>query len=215
MSPVLANVYLHYVLDEWFLENYASPNSIIVRYADDAVFFFQSKDKAAGFVQDLEVRVKQYGLALNEEKTNVIGFDKRDGTSFDFLGFTFYWDKKRQHVGQSLKVKTQQKTLHRKIQEFYNWIKTERSRLKLKKIWRLAEAKLVGHYNYYGFADNSAKLNHFYQEAIESMFKWLNRRSQKRSYSWEQFQRRLEYNPLPSPPPMNQLIHLKRRWAYA
>lgn len=214
MSPVLANLFLHEMLDEWFLKNHATSSNVIVRYADDAVFLFGSSQKATRFVEDLENRVKQFGLELNKEKTSIVHFEKNDKTSFDFLGFTFYWSKKRRQAGASLAVKTQQKTLHKKIQEFYLWIKSVRSQLKLQEIWQLATLKLIGHYNYYGFADNLAKLNHFYHEAIRSLFKWLNRRSQKSSYNWEQFKRRLASNPLPAPPPMTQLIHFRRRLVY-
>lgn len=214
MSPVLANIFLHDVLDQWFMRNYASSNDIIVRYADDAVFFFKSKERAICFLRDLENQIRGYGLELNEEKTRIIDFGRGNGSAFDFLGFTFYWARKRRGK-ESLKVKTQQKALHRKIQEFYHWIKSVRSKLKLSEIWSLAKSKLIGHYTYYGFADNRHKLNHFYYEALGSMFKWLNRRSQIRSYSWEQFEKRLKSNPLPSPPPMAQLIHLEWRWAYA
>lgn len=215
MSPVLANLFLHEMLDEWFLKHHASGSNVIVRYADDVVFLFGSSSKAHRFWEDLENRIKQFGLELNKEKSNIICFGKYDKTSFDFLGFTFYWSKKRRHVEASLRVKIQQKTLHKKIQEFYLWIKSVRSRLKLKEIWQLAILKLIGHYHYYGFADNLAKLNQFYHEAIRSLFKWLNRRSQKSSYNWEQFKRRLASNPLPTPPPMIKLIHLRRRLIYA
>jgi RNA-directed DNA polymerase len=214
MSPVLANIFLHEVLDQWFMTNYASSSNVIVRYADDAVFLFRSKDMTDRFVKDLEDRTAHFGLKLNEEKTGVIHFGRNENTSFDFLGFTIYWGQIPKRGARPLKVKTQQKKLHKKIQEFYDWIKEVRSRLKLEEIWELARAKLVGHYNYYGFSDNVAKLNHFYHEAIRSLFRWLNRRSQKCSYDWEQFKRRLEFHPLPAPPPMNKLIHLGRKWSY-
>lgn len=214
MSPILANVYLHYVLDTWFLDNYAKYSNIIVRYADDAVFFFKSSDTASHFLADLTERVTQFGLTLNSDKTKLINFGKNEANSFDFLGFTFYWGKKKAHTKRPLRIRTQQKTLHKKIQEFYAWIKSVRSSIKLVKIWKLAKAKLVGHYNYYGYDDNLAKLNHFYQEAIKSLFKWLNRRSQMRSFTQKQFERKLAFNPLPTPPSRDKLIHLRWRWAY-
>ena len=214
MSPVLANIFLDEVLDKWFMENYASNANIIVRYADDAVFFFESEDIAKKLVEQAGKRIEQYGLKLNEEKTNVINFEKDKQNTFDFLGFTVYWDKKRRGGKQALKVKTQQKALHKKIQEFDHWIKSIRSRIKLKEIWKLAKAKLVGHYNYFGYADNLPKLNHFYAEVVGSMFKWLNRRSQKRSYNWEQFKNKLEINLLGKPPSMTKLKHLRQEWAY-
>lgn len=118
-----------------------------------------------------EIQKKLTVCYLNKERTRIIRFGKNDTTSFDFLGFTFYWSKKRRHAPALLKIKTRQKTLPRKIQEFHLWIKSVRSKLKLTEIWQLAILKLIGHYNDYGFADNLAKLSHFYQEAIRSMFK--------------------------------------------
>lgn len=209
MSPILANIYLHYVLDVWFLNNYASYNNIIVRYADDAVFFFNSEETAKSFVQALKLRVQLYGLTLNMDKTTSIEFGKNDEKSFSFLGFTFYWGKKTKGVRRKLKIKTNQKTLHKKIQEFYLWIKLIRSKLKTGKIWELARAKIRGHYNYYGYAMNLPKINQFYFEAIRSMFKWLNRRSQKKSFTWKKFLRKLKFNPLTAPPPMSKLKHIE------
>ena len=206
MSPVLANIYLHEMLDSWFLENYASYNSIIVRYADDALFFFRSKEKADQFVQDLFKRVNEYRLELNREKTRTIDFRKDQNNSFDFLGFTFYWVSKNNR--RLLSLKTSKKTLHKKMREFYNWAKMIRSRVKVKEIWKTAAVKLAGHYNYYGFWMNYTKLNHFYWEAIKSLFKWLNRRSQKKSFGWIEFCRKLEYNNVPRPPKMGQLKQL-------
>lgn len=213
MSPVLANIFLDEVLDKWFKAQWASKANVIVRYADDAVFFFESEDTAKKFVLELGKRIELYDLKLNEEKTNIITFDRKNQNTFDFLGFTFYWDKLR-HGKQALKVKTQQKTLHKKIQEFDLWIKTTRSRMKLKVIWKLAKAKLAGHYNYFGYAENLPKLNHFYAEVVRSMYKWLNRRSQKRSYNWETFKQKLSMTPLGEPPPMEQLRRLRLGWAY-
>jgi RNA-directed DNA polymerase len=214
MSPILANIYLHYVLDTWFLHHYASYSNIIVRYADDAVFLFKSEQTALLFLQDLRNRVSQFGLSLNDGKTHIIGFGKNENTAVHFLGFTFYWGKKRPHLKRPLLIKTNKKTLLTKIQNFYLWIKSVRSSLKLPIIWKLAAAKLSGHFNYFGFADNVQKLYYFYSEAIKSLFFWLNRRSQKRSYSWSQFKDRLKFDPLPAPPPVAKLKHLRRSWAH-
>ncbi len=90
--------------------------------------------------------------------------------------------------------------LIKSIQEFYLWAKQIRNQIKLSEIWKLAKAKILGHYNYFGYWMNRSKLNHFYQEAIRALYKWLNRRSQKRSYNWEGFKERLKYLPLPLPP---------------
>lgn len=194
MSPVLANIYLHEVLDQWFLENWASYGRTIVRYADDAVFFFTKKDDADSFLEQLHERTQKYGLTLHPGKTKGLKMNKASKESFDFLGFTFYWGK--QGKRRMLKVKTQKEKLHKCMREFYSWIKTIKNRLKLAVIWRLARTKIEGHLNYYGYAINNLKCNHFCQEAIQALFKWLNRRSQKRSYTWEGFRDRLKYMPL-------------------
>ncbi len=208
MSPVLANIYLHEVLDSWFMRNYASYSDIIVRYADDAVFFFKSEEKARRFVEELFIRVGTYGLKMNENKTKMISFRKNEHTSFDFLGFTFYWRTKPGTGRRVLKLKTRKETLIKKIQEFYHWIKEERNRRRTRELWEVARAKLTGHYNYFGYWMNAPKLNHFYWEAVKSLFKWMNRRSQKISFTWEVFQRKLVYNKIPAPPHVSQLKQL-------
>lgn len=197
MSPVLANIYLNEVLDQWFLANYASTHRVIVRYADDAVFFFAEQADAATFLNDLEKRVGEYGLILNKDKTHTLTLAKTEHHHFSFLGFTFYWGKQASKV--ILKVKTQKEKLVKAFQEFDHWIKKVRNSMKLEEIWDLAKAKIRGHNNYYGYWMNSLKLNHFHQEAKKSLFKWLNRRSQKRSYMWEGFEERLKHLPLMPP----------------
>lgn len=194
MSPILANVYLHEVIDTWFIERYASYNNVIVRYADDAVFFFKKEETAISFINDLKERVKQYGLSLNEDKTHSLTMAKDLHTHFSFLGFTFYWG--RQGSRCILKVKTQKEKLIKSMQEFDQWIKKVRSQKKLKDIWELARSKIRGHVNYFGYQMNGLKLNHFLWSATASLFKWLNRRSQKRSYNWEGFNERLKNFPL-------------------
>lgn len=204
VSPILANIYLHEVLDEWFLKNWASYSNIIVRYADDAVFFFHKERDAEKFILELSERIESFGLKLNREKTNKINFKNSGNLDFGFLGFTFYWGKKKRGKKRPLMLKTQKKKLHVKMQEFDQWIKEVRSKFRLKEIWTLAKSKLIGHYNYFGYWMNREKLNHFYHEAIKSLFKWLNRRSQKPSFTWEEFERKLKFNKIPEPPePLN------------
>ena len=205
MSPILANVYLHEVLDTWFIEHHARPRNVMVRYADDAILLCSTAEGAKALEKTLEVQVKKYGLELNKEKTKIIFFGKDQYQSFDFLGFTFFWGRKRKVRGRQLMIKTCKERLLKKIQDFYSWIKAIRSKERLEKIWELAKTKLQGHYNYFGFWMNRHKLLYFYRQAINSMFKWLNRRSQKRSFNWEKFGRRLIHNPLPLPPEVRQL----------
>jgi len=194
MSPILANIYLHEVIDQWFLDNYASYNNIIVRFADDAVFFFKKAEVAEQFKTCLKQRVEEFGLQLNEDKTTTIAMDKNENNQFNFLGFTFYWGK--QGSRRILKIKTQKEKLIKSIMEFSQWIKKVRNQLKLKDIWTLAKAKIRGHINYFGYHMNRLKLYHFYQEVIKSLFKWLNRRSQKYSYEWQGFMERIKNFPL-------------------
>jgi len=197
MSPILANIYLNEVIDQWFLENYASYNNIIVRYADDAVFFFKEEDVARSFNKCLRQRVKKFGLQLNEDKTKTIVMGKEAHKHFNFLGFTFYWGK--QGSRGILKIKTQKEKLIKSMREFELWIKKARNQRKLNELWAMAKAKMTGHINYFGYWMNGQKLNHFYYSAIKSLYKWLNRRSQKRSYSREGFSERLKNFPLIKP----------------
>lgn len=132
--------------------------------------------------------------------------------SINFLGFTFYWGKT--YKRRILKVKTEKTKLLKAINEFYTWIKENRNRYKLKVIWDMANAKLRGHYNYFGYWMNIEKLNHFYWEATKSLFKWLNRRSQKSSYNWENFKERMKNHPLIEPPELSKLKKLGVRYAY-
>jgi RNA-directed DNA polymerase len=206
MSPILANIYLNEVVDQWFLENYTSYNNVIVRYADDAVFFFKEDKDAKTFLKALNERVEQYGLKLNQEKTKQFTLTKENHQHFNFLGFTFYWGKQSSRI--ILKVKTQKERLHKAIREFDHWIKKVRNQMKLKEIWELAQSKLRGHINYYGYNGNGPKLNHFREEVTYSLFKWLNRRSQKRSYTWEGFLERLKHFPLMKPLKEMKLITL-------
>ena len=210
MSPILANIYLNEVVDQWFIKSYANYNNIIVRYADDAVFLFKKESDAKDFMLQFKARIEAFGLSLNMDKTKTINFNKSKENSFDFLGFTLYWGK--QNKKRTLKVKTQKEKLIKGFKEFYEWIKMNRNRMKLKDIWSIARSKLQGHYNYFGFWMNRQKLVHFYSEVIKTLFKWLNRRSQKRSYDWESFSKRLEFNPLPTPPRVEVLMKLGKTY---
>ena len=196
-SPVLANICLHVLLDEWFTKNWASKGEFI-RYADDARTFQEA----------LVVRMAEAGLKLNLDKTRVVPFSANapKGT-VSLLGFEMYWGKKP-GVGKLLKIKTIPKRLARAAQNFNEWIKGIRNRKTIDTIWNEAAVKLTGHYGYYGVRYNEAKLAHFYWSCVGAMFRWLNRRSQKRSFTWERFKRRLSFSPLPRPPRGPELIDI-------
>jgi group II intron reverse transcriptase/maturase len=205
-SPILANVCLHYLLDEWFSKNYSDKGEF-VRYADDAVFVFKSEEEAHSFQAALVERMKEAGLNLNLDKSGIVPFkaEAPRGT-ISFLGFELYWGYARGGSTRMLKLKTSTKKLGRSISAFTDWIKAARNRKPTKELWRMAAAKLRGHFAYFGVRFNQPKLNHFYQACREALFKWLNRRSQKRSFSWERFNRRLQHQPLPKSPTGYELI---------
>jgi group II intron reverse transcriptase/maturase len=199
ISPILANIYLHHILDEWFDEEWGAHGQMI-RYADDAVFVFTDEAKATLFKAALEERMKNAGkLNLNAEKTGILRFKADDAKGqLPFVGFCLYWGRDAMDR-RMLKVKTAPKKLAKCIVAFVEWIKEIRHRKRLDDIWAMAAAKLRGHYQYYGVTSNLSKLNHFYFAATQALFKWLNRRSQKRSFTWERFNRRLMFRPLPRP----------------
>lgn len=208
MSPILANIYLHYAVDTWFCKSWASQEAVMVRYADDAIFMFSEEHQANDFLVALKRRLSDYKLAVNEDKTAIINFAKGKENIFAFLGFTFLWNKSKGWKKVHLGIKTQKEKLAKKNQEFYDWIKLNRSRISRKEIWSITASKLRGHYNYYGYYCNRGKLQLFYQNVIGSLFKWLNRRSQKKSFTWPQFKRLLSREPLPLPPPTAKLKNL-------
>jgi RNA-directed DNA polymerase len=186
VSPILANIFLHYALDEWSVESYKS-QAEMVRYADDAIFFFKNQQAANLFLGELKDRLKLFELQLNEEKTKIIDMSQTSYEVFDFLGFTFYRGRKRKSRGRLLKVKTSKKKLFKAVGDFTDWIKKERNSKKTGELMKMVNAKLRGHYNYFGYWCNRNHLQHYYYEVTKSLFKWLNRRSQKKSFGPERF----------------------------
>ena len=150
----------------------------------------------------LSKRLAKYKLTLNEEKTKKVAFSKKkvqegipQGT-FDFLGFTFYWGKSRTGIIIP-KLKTSGKTMRKKLVKVGEWAKQIRNRTKWKDIWKTFCAKLRGHIQYYGVSFNSGQIQKFSYEAKKIIFKWANRRSQKKSFTWEKFLKFEERYPLP------------------
>jgi len=197
VSPILANIYLHFVIDTWFEETHKKYDQQMVRYADDTVFCFKNAQAAQAFLETLQVRLKENHLELNEDKTKIVEFRREGSQRFDFLGFTFYWGFDR-NKARLLKTKTMAKKLSSAIHAFKEWIKATRNRHKLKVLWRQAAEKINGHYAYYGMTNNN-KLGFYYKTCLELLHKWLGRRSQKKSLSWTAFQERLKMFPLPKP----------------
>jgi RNA-directed DNA polymerase len=188
ISPILANVYLHYALDLWFekvFQRSAKGKAFLHRYADDFVCGFEQEEDAQRFYRELEERLRKFGLALAVDKTRVIPFSRyRSGeTSFDFLGFEFRWGTDRQ--GQArLKRRTSRKKFRNSIKRAAEWCKKNRHR-RLGEQFKLLGAKLRGYYNYYGVNGNYESLKEFYHLVQGLHLKWLNRRSQRPSYTWD------------------------------
>lgn len=196
------------ILDQWFQDNWAVKGQM-VRYADDAVFVFNNEQDATEFQKALNERLaNEGGLKLNADKSGLTRFSERKPEgNIPFLGFIFYWGR-TVTLKRILKVKTDPKKVAASIQRFKEWIKANRHQHRLAKLWELVATRLRGHYNYYGVTSNEAKMNHYYYACIRELFKWLNRRSQKRSYNWEGFLQRLRFDPLPKPPHGKALIDI-------
>jgi RNA-directed DNA polymerase len=204
VSAVLANIYLHYALDIWF-EKVVKPRCkgdvIMMRYADDFVCCFQYKEEAQYFYEALVKRLGKFKLELSKEKTRIIKFTRfetKNSERFVFLGFEYSWGVSRE--GKPLvKMRTSRKKFQTSISTFLAWIKGERSNLGTSALFRKVKEKLQGHFNYYGVCGNSEMLNRFYQKVLEIMYKWLNRRSQRKSCNWQGFKEMVKFYEIPRP----------------
>lgn len=199
-SPICANIYLHYVLDNWFdviVRRQCAGECYLIRYCDDFVCCFQNKWEAEVFYERLQERFKKYGLELSMEKTKILEFGRfarqnRENRgqgkpeTFDFLGFTFYCGTNGKGEFFRCKVKTSKKKMRSKIKAMKEWIKKNRTK-PLEEIFKIVNAKLRGHYQYYGVTDNTKEVKNFLGWTKWLLYKWLNRRSQKRSYTVETF----------------------------
>jgi len=187
VSPILANVYLHYALDMWFekvVRPHCKGKACLIRFADDFVCAFDKQEDAQRFYNVLGKRLGKFGLELSAEKTQIIPFSPTimsGKTSFDFLGFEFRWGKDR--AGKPLvKKRTARKNLRSSLKRFNEWCKENRH-LRLPELFKKLNAKLRGYYNYFGVIGNYPSLKLFYYKAIKLLVKYLNRRSQRRSYN--------------------------------
>ena len=202
-SPILANIFAHYAIDEWFVRCVMPRVSLetrIFRYADDMVICCK-RDEIEKIVKSFKGRMERFSLKLNESKTKVVSFDKtkveesRQGT-FDFLGFTFYLGKARNGRTLLPKIKTCRKRFFEKLGVVREWCKANRNE-NLVPLWNRFCSKLRGHYQYYGVSFNSKSIAIFGHDAIRIFYKWMNRRSQRRAFNWEQFRKFMEERPPP------------------
>jgi group II intron reverse transcriptase/maturase len=211
LSPVLANIYRHDALDLWFEKVYRKSGqgkTRLIRYADDFVVCFEHREEAMRFPVTLTERLAKFGLEVEPTKTKVLEFG-RDAAAharargekpetFDFLGFTHYGSRAQDGKRFRMKRVTSRKKFRTKLAAFKEWLK--RMRNKPTK-WLLEQVglKLQGHYQYYGVTDNYRGIDRFYREVKKRLYKWLNRRSQRRSYTSAAFDELLKRFPLPRP----------------
>ena len=211
ISPILANVYLHYVLDLWFehrVKKQCKGVIEMVRYADDFVICVQYQDDAQHVYELLKSRIEGFGLELAADKTRIVEFGrkslvkaKREGRTpevFNFLGFTHYAGKSRKG-NFLLGRKTDRKKLLAKLNDMVLWLKEKKNRLHIREWWSTLQSKMIGHYRYYGISGNTRGLNQFYRSMQHLIFKWINRRSQRCSMSWEDVQKYFSRYALPKP----------------
>jgi len=203
ISPVLANIYLHYTLDLWF-ERVVKPQQRgrcrMIRYADDFVVCFEYRHEAQAFERALKERLAKFGLEVAADKTKTLRFGSNGGPHngrFDFLGFEFYWEPDRQGKPR-VKRRTAAKKYLAGRQRMRDWIKTHRH-WKLRRLLKTLRAKLQGTWNYYGLMGNFRRLSLFYRHTRRMLYKWLNRRSQRRSLTWRALNRTLQRHEIPPP----------------
>ena len=203
VSPVLANVYLHYVLDLWFerrVKKQSQGEAYMMRYADDFVCAFQYQEDAVRFERQLSERLGKFGLAVAPDKTRTLAFVRckpEPNEGFEFLGFEFRWVRRR--TGRmGVRRRTSPKKLRASVRAFSAWIKENRD-CRVTTLMKALSQKLRGYWNYYGVRGNSESMSCLYNQCLRLLFKWLNRRSQKRSYRWDGFTAMLKMFAIPSP----------------
>ena len=209
ISPLLSNIYLHEVLDCWFVQEVLprlKGYAFLVRFADDFILGFQNKEDAEKVYRVLFKRFDKYGLSLHPEKTRVVPFGRpevtRDGQTngpkpgtFDYLGFTHYWGKSR-NGRWVIRRKTMRKRFTRGLKAISQWCREHRHEPMMKQVETLGR-KLKGHFGYYGITGNFPALNRFRWEVIKVWRKWLARRGDPKGMSWERMHKLLAFFYLP------------------
>jgi len=217
ISPLLANIYLHVVLDVWF-ERDVRPrlhgDAFLVRYADDFVIVCAREDDAQRVLTVLPKRFGKFGLTLHPEKTRLVPFPRprppgrggdEDGPgTFDLLGFTHHWARSRKGAWV-VRRKTARSRFTRAVTAIARWCRLHRHR-PVAEQHRILGQKLRGHCGYYGITGNSEALSRFSYELVKVWWKWLNRRSQRASMTWARFLAMLQRTPLPSPRAVHSVL---------
>jgi RNA-directed DNA polymerase len=226
LSPLLSNIYLHYVLDLWFsgrVSRQSQGEAYYFRFADDFLACFQYKGDAESFRNRLRDRLEGFGLQLAEEKTNCIGFgrfareraQKRGGKpkDFTFLGFTHYCGKTKEGYFK-VKRRTSRKKLGQSLRNFTDWAMKVRHVLKKGEMLRQARTRVIGHLSYYAITDNLERCSYYVYRATRILFKWLNRKSQRKAYTWKQFKQALAWANWPKPRVRKDLNPFRRAEAH-
>ncbi len=204
VSPILANIYLHYALDLWFERVHRKEcrgQAMLLRYADDFVVAFEHEEEARRFLEALKGQMEKFRLSLAEEKTHVVRFAREDpggeNGGFDFLGFRYHWENTRRgkRKVQRMTAPKKRQASERNVRE---WVKENRS-VRIGELMKQLSRKLKGYWNYYGVSGNMESLNKFWREVVRALYKWLNRRSQRRSYTWPQVYEMLKRHDVPGP----------------
>ena len=204
LSPLLSNIYLHYVLDLWFnrvVRKQSRGEAYYFRFADDFLACFQYEEDAERFRQRLGDRLEGFGLKLAEDKTQRIPFGRfaradaqkrgEKPKEFTFLGFTHYCGKSREGYFK-VKRRTSRKKLGQSLRQFTDWAIKARKVLRVREMIRQARTRVVGHLNYYAITDNTKRCSYYRYRATQILFQWLNRKSQRRAYNWAQFNQVLD-----------------------
>lgn len=211
VSPLLANIYLHHVLDCWYVESVKpclKGRTFLVRYADDFILGFEQKEDAERVYRVLFKRFEKYGLRLHEEKTRLVAFGRpaeppeppaeeggQPGT-FDFLGFTHYWGKSRKGTWV-IRRQTSRKRFGRSLKAVSQWCRRNLHR-PLREQVEVLGRKLKGYFGYYGITGNAAALQRYRWEVIRTWRRWLARRGDPDGMSWERMKRLLAFYSLPA-----------------
>jgi len=203
ISPLLCNLYLHHVLDVWMdktIRPLLKGEVFLIRYADDFIIGFENEEDAQRVYKVLPKRMDKFCLTIHPEKSKLIEFapkGKGKADTFDFLGFTHYWTKSQKGF-PVVKRKTSSKKMQAVFKDFQDTCKKHRHE-RLKDQFKLIALKLGGRYRYYGIRGNFVAINRMYQNCLCAWFKWLNRRSQRKSYTWPGFYELLKHFTLPKP----------------
>jgi len=205
LSPLLSNIYLHYVLDLWFrrrVSRQSRGEAYYFRFADDFVACFRYRGDAESFQRRLKDRLEGFGLELAEEKTRGIEFGRfareeayqrgEKPKEFTFLGFTHYCGKTREGYFK-VKRRTSRKKLEQSLERYTDWAKKAGQVLRKGEMFRQARIRVLGHLSYYAITDNLERCNFYVWRATQILFKWLNRKSQRRAYTWESFNQALAW----------------------